>query len=498
MLQVTPRPLVSEPGPSVTGTSRADAVAAQSPFISPLYDPRLSIATPPPATLAPGPSVPSGSEDGVPLQQAKDSKEQGKLAKVSVESLGRPTTEIVSDATIKPLLGSESSAMNVDPAHTTEDTEMTPTAPVTTETAAAMTESSATLAASHDNAEPSSQLNITESHDTGEHATTSVTEASLAIGKHGRSLTPDGNTRRVVPRRELVSEIQHDSPTIVLQSEIVGSTSSAPVILGSEEHKKEGGLKAVVDPSFQLGHVGRHTSSISGGGVGEPMLAVPRSGPYSSSEPLSDMDISYSMTPPPIVVLGTRTGVSSPDSHSRYSSPPSGNAPSEAGMETVKAEEFEDEMVDELAPLFGKEMRVICMDRAWDVSGEFTWNIHLPQVDWDRVSKWADAPENLECVACFPFLKNALILSIFVIQFSSDISRVRCITLACYSMRELEPYATQEGLTREQWFENVKPVPWANLPPHIWGLINDNIIAGFPPYVVLCPVSCFLYMLIPH
>ena len=84
-------------------------------------------------------------------------------------------------------------------------------------------------------------------------------------------------------------------------------------------------------------------------------------------------------------------------------------------METVKAEELEDEMVDELAPLFGKEMRVICMDRAWDVSGEFTWNIHLPQVDWDRVSKWADAPENLECVACFPFLKNALILSIFLL-----------------------------------------------------------------------------------
>jgi hypothetical protein len=72
--------------------------------------------------------------------------------------------------------------------------------------------------------------------------------------------------------------------------------------------------------------------------------------------------------------------------------------PSESGIDTVKAEELEDEMVDELAPLFGKEMRVICMDRAWDVPGEFTWNFHLPQVDWDRVSQWANAPENLECV----------------------------------------------------------------------------------------------------
>src|SRR5260221_8721139 len=30
---------------------------------------------------------------------------------------------------------------------------------------------------------------------------------------------------------------------------------------------------------------------------------------------------------------------------------------------------------------------------------------------------------------------------------SSDISHARCITLACYVMRGVEPYATQEGLT---------------------------------------------------
>jgi hypothetical protein len=58
-------------------------------------------------------------------------------------------------------------------------------------------------------------------------------------------------------------------------------------------------------------------------------------------------------------------------------------------------------------------------------------------------------------------------------------------------MRELEPYATQGGLTREQWFENAKPVPWANLPPNLWALINDKITVVFPPYVVwslnLCP-----------
>ena len=399
VLQVTPRPpLVSEHGPPVTGTLRADVEAEQSPSIPSLFGPRPSIATPPPAIPASGPSVPPGSENEVRLQQAKDNEEQGKVVDVSVESLGHPITEIVSGATIEPLLGSESSAINVDSARTVEDTEMTPPAPATTETTVAVTESSATLAASHDSAEPSSQSNMIVSHDTGEHATTSVTDASPAIGKHRMSFSPDGDTRRVLPRKAPVSEIQQDAPTIVLQPDVVESTSSATVTLGPEQREKEGGSEMAVDPSFQLGQMGSQTSSISSGKASEPMLAVPSSSLHPSAESLSDMDISYSMTPPPIVVLGTRTGASTPNSHSRSSSGPSGNVPSEAGNDAVKAEELEDEMVDELAPLFGKEMRVICMDRAWDVPGEYTWNFHLPQVDWDRISQWANAPENLECV----------------------------------------------------------------------------------------------------
>ena len=401
LLQVAPRALVSEHRSPVPGTLRADVVAVQSPSIPSLSGPRPSIATPPPVAPASGPSVPLDSENGVPLQQAKDNKEQGKVAEAVVESLGHPTTEIVSGTTIQPLLGSESSAFNVDSAHTIKDTEMLPPAPATTETTAAVTESSAILVASHDSAEPGSQSNMTESHGTEEHATTSVTDASIAIGKHGRSLTPDGDTRRVLPRRALVSEIQQDAPTIVLQSDIVESTSLAPVTLDSEQREKGGGSEMAVDPPFRLGRVGSQTSSVSGGEVGEPMLAVPSSRLHPSSEPLSDMDISHSVSPPPIVVLGTRTGVSTPDSHSRASSLPSGNAPSEAGIETVKAEELEDEMVDELAPLFGKEMRVLCMDRAWDVPGDFTWSFHIPQVDWDRISQWANAPENLECVVSY-------------------------------------------------------------------------------------------------
>ncbi len=105
------------------------------------------------------------------------------------------------------------------------------------------------------------------------------------------------------------------------------------------------------------------------------------------------MDISFSSDPPPIVVLGTRHSLS------RSTSPQSGKRSSEAG--TVKAEEIDEdasEMVDELAPLFGKEMKVICMDRAYDVPGEITWDFTLSHSDWNRVSQWAKAPENLECV----------------------------------------------------------------------------------------------------
>jgi len=40
------------------------------------------------------------------------------------------------------------------------------------------------------------------------------------------------------------------------------------------------------------------------------------------------------------------------------------------------------------------------MERAWNVSGEFTWTSHLPLVDWVRVSQWANAPENLRSAPC--------------------------------------------------------------------------------------------------
>ena len=51
-------------------------------------------------------------------------------------------------------------------------------------------------------------------------------------------------------------------------------------------------------------------------------------------------------------------------------------------------------------------------------------------------------------------------------------------------MQELDPYAIQDDLAREQWFENVKPVPWENLPRNLWALVNDEVPVRFPPYMV--------------
>jgi hypothetical protein len=56
-------------------------------------------------------------------------------------------------------------------------------------------------------------------------------------------------------------------------------------------------------------------------------------------------------------------------------------------------------------------------------------------------------------------------------------------------MQDLEPYASQDGLAREKWFENVRPIPWAKLPRYLWALVNDKFTEVFPPYLVLFCLS---------
>ena len=120
------------------------------------------------------------------------------------------------------------------------------------------------------------------------------------------------------------------------------------------------------------------------------------------------MDISQSsISPPPIVFLKALSDIASgtnTTTNSRSVSPPSGTKVSEAGTE-------DDEMVDELAPLFGKEMRVISMFRPYDIPGEFTLDFLVLDSDWEKISLWVRAPTNIECVFVIALLMQADLLA---------------------------------------------------------------------------------------
>jgi hypothetical protein len=215
-------------------------------------------------------------------------------------------------------------------------------------------------------------------------AHTAVGVVSAPDGKD-MEMTPPAPTRTT----STTTATQHpavDYLTISSQSAVVGSNSSGAVSLGVRPQEEKSSSEMSVEPSLPMRQVDSQTPSI---------FSSKARAPHSRIRSLSDMDISCTSDTPPIVVLGTRA------SHSRSTSPQSGKRSSEGGTELIKAEEIEEdasEMVDELAPLFGKEMKVICMDRAYDIPGEFTWDITLSHADWDRVSQWAKAPENLEYV----------------------------------------------------------------------------------------------------
>jgi hypothetical protein len=78
----------------------------------------------------------------------------------------------------------------------------------------------------------------------------------------------------------------------------------------------------------------------------------------------------------------------------------------------------------------------------------------------------------------------APVLRTLIPPSSMDISHARCISLACYSVQDLEPYTNQKGGKRENWFENVRPVPWPKMPRHLWFLVNDEFTILYPPYEV--------------
>lgn len=277
---------------------------------------------------------------GAQLDQTKD---QRKAAVESVESLGPSNNDIVSGAAIVPSLGNESPVLSKDSTHTAVGVISAPKGEDTEMIPPAPTAIASTAVA---------------------------TEPSAAPGHSAISAQPV----------------------------IVGSSSPGTVTLGVRPQEK-GSSETSVDPSLPMGQAASQTPSISGGKASVPTLLGRHAAQHPSIGSLSDMDISFTSDTPPIVVLGTRA------SNSRSTSPQSGKRSSEGGTEPVKAEDIEEdasEMVDELAPLFGKEMKVICMDRAYNVPGEFTWSFTLSHADGDRVSRWAKAPENLEYAHALP------------------------------------------------------------------------------------------------
>ncbi|KAH8982995.1 hypothetical protein EDB86DRAFT_2834154 [Lactarius hatsudake] len=244
--------------------------------------------------------------------------------------------------------------------------------------------------------------------------------------------------------------------TTLMQSDIAQPTTPAgPLVLVAQKRENEGGSGIAVgaSPSLEpLDHQEPLPPSSSGRVSTDPPMGL-----HSS---LSDTDISRS------------SGANPSNFNSRSRPPSSGRDAPEARIETVKTRGFEDdELVDELqvTPRFGKEMWVLYMTMPYDVPGEFAMDFHLGDVDYNAISLWVRAAENDEC-----------------------------ISLACYSIQDLEPHANQQqGPSREHWFENVRPVPYKEIPRVLWFIINDEFTILFPPYEAsedLLDVSPYLRM----
>ncbi|KAH8990355.1 hypothetical protein EDB92DRAFT_791675 [Lactarius akahatsu] len=458
------------------------------------YSPKQNVSAlqsttcfPVPITSASAPpvSTPGNEMQGVSSQQATENKEahsknggkdlsnanvESETMEISVECGDYPSVAVVSDATFEqpsgsgPTLDKDSppTSVGVMAAPETGNTETTPFAPLATASIAATAEAPPIIATSPDelirvllgtqSREPGPSMDAQPHSNlaTGEHADgASVADVPPASGKHRRSPTPDGDARRVSPRKSSlvpVAERRQDLPTTPVRSNIAQPTTpTVTVSLVAQQRENEDGSGGAIGPSSPLGSsVFREPLTSSGNGPASTNLST---GFLRANSSLSDMDISHSsISPPPIAVL---------KAHSEGASITNSSRASEARTETE-----DDEMIDELAPLFGKDMRVLSMFNPYDVPGEFTLDFVLVDADWEKILLWVRAPENIDL----------------------DISRAKCISLACYSVQDLEPHANQQDVSREHWFENVRPVPWPKLPRHLWFLVNDEFTILYPPY----------------
>ena len=125
------------------------------------------------------------------------------------------------------------------------------------------------------------------------------------------------------------------------------------------------------------------------------------------------------------------------------------------------------------------------MRRLNDISGEFSMDFHLEDID--KIMLWTRARANIECVfVVLPFCMLILINDPSYppcVPPSMDISQARCISLACYSVHDIHPHTINQGETHRQ-FEVAEPVPFTKIPRVLWFLMNEEFTFFYPPYEV--------------
>jgi len=71
-----------------------------------------------------------------------------------------------------------------------------------------------------------------------------------------------------------------------------------------------------------------------------------------------------------------------------------------ARTEPAQIKELEDDKVEDkhVAPRVRKEMQVLCVTRLYNISSEFTMDIHVADTDLEKILLWVNAPVNVECM----------------------------------------------------------------------------------------------------
>ena len=75
-------------------------------------------------------------------------------------------------------------------------------------------------------------------------------------------------------------------------------------------------------------------------------------------------------------------------------------------------------------------------------------------------------------------------LILCVLPPSTDLSQVRCVSLACYSIHDLHPHTIKQSESHRHWFEVAKLIPFTKILRVLWFLMNNKFTFFYPPYEV--------------